>query len=209
MYVLLYGAIQKLPTHMTGALSFIYPVAAHRRRSASPSATTLQPVADLSAPIAILIAAAGMTSRLEIRLPAAPIRQARRRRETRMITCYLRNTLSILTSWPSSRTLRASSGFRSSTGSAARITAISCRMKGANNIALAPVQLSEPGRLTKSIASEWPRIRNAWMLLRFGRKARAASSATSAASCGRCSNRKDHAACRRRAARGSELPEAR
>ncbi|MQB44428.1 DMT family transporter [Rhizobium sp. ICMP 5592] len=28
MYVLLYGAIQKLPTHLTGALSFIYPIAA-------------------------------------------------------------------------------------------------------------------------------------------------------------------------------------
>lgn len=28
MYVLLYGAIQKLPTALTGALSFIYPVAA-------------------------------------------------------------------------------------------------------------------------------------------------------------------------------------
>ncbi len=28
MYVLLYGAIQKLPTHLTGALSFVYPIAA-------------------------------------------------------------------------------------------------------------------------------------------------------------------------------------
>ncbi|AHG21764.1 multidrug DMT transporter permease [Chania multitudinisentens RB-25] len=28
MYVLLYGAIQKLPTHLTGSLSFIYPIAA-------------------------------------------------------------------------------------------------------------------------------------------------------------------------------------
>ena len=28
MYVLLYGAIQKLPTHLIGALSFLYPVAA-------------------------------------------------------------------------------------------------------------------------------------------------------------------------------------
>jgi drug/metabolite transporter (DMT)-like permease len=28
MYVLLYGAIQKLPTALTGALSFIYPIAA-------------------------------------------------------------------------------------------------------------------------------------------------------------------------------------
>jgi drug/metabolite transporter (DMT)-like permease len=28
MFILLYGAIQKLPTHLTGALSFIYPVVA-------------------------------------------------------------------------------------------------------------------------------------------------------------------------------------
>jgi drug/metabolite transporter (DMT)-like permease len=28
MYILLYGAIQRLPTHLTGSLSFIYPVAA-------------------------------------------------------------------------------------------------------------------------------------------------------------------------------------
>jgi drug/metabolite transporter (DMT)-like permease len=28
MYILLYGAIQRLPTHLTGALSFIYPVVA-------------------------------------------------------------------------------------------------------------------------------------------------------------------------------------
>jgi drug/metabolite transporter (DMT)-like permease len=28
MYILLYGAIQKLPTHLTGSLSFIYPLAA-------------------------------------------------------------------------------------------------------------------------------------------------------------------------------------
>lgn len=28
MYILLYGAIQKLPTHLTGSLSFVYPVAA-------------------------------------------------------------------------------------------------------------------------------------------------------------------------------------
>jgi len=28
MYVLLYGAIQKLPTALTGALSFIYPIVA-------------------------------------------------------------------------------------------------------------------------------------------------------------------------------------
>lgn len=58
MYVLLYGAIQKLPTHLIGSLSFIYPVAAivvddlafgHR----------LQPVQFLGV-AAILFAAAGM-----------------------------------------------------------------------------------------------------------------------------------------------------
>ncbi len=59
MYILLYGAIQKLPTHLTGALSFIYPVVAilvdylafdHR----------LQP-SQLVGIAAILLAAAGMT----------------------------------------------------------------------------------------------------------------------------------------------------
>ena len=58
MYVLLYGAIQKLPTALTGALSFIYPIAAilvdwvafgHR----------LQPLQWLGV-VAILLAAAGM-----------------------------------------------------------------------------------------------------------------------------------------------------
>ncbi len=59
VYILLYGAIQKLPTHLTGALSFIYPVVAilvdylaldHR----------LQPL-QLLGIAAILLAAAGMT----------------------------------------------------------------------------------------------------------------------------------------------------
>jgi drug/metabolite transporter (DMT)-like permease len=59
MYILMYGAIQKLPTHLQGALSFVYPVVAilvdvgafgHR----------LHPVQILGA-AAILIAAAGMT----------------------------------------------------------------------------------------------------------------------------------------------------
>ncbi|PWV95079.1 EamA domain-containing membrane protein RarD [Phyllobacterium myrsinacearum] len=57
MYILLYSAIQKLPTHLTGSLSFIYPIAAilvdyfafgHQ----------LQPVQFLGS-AAILIAAAG------------------------------------------------------------------------------------------------------------------------------------------------------
>ncbi|WP_269932003.1 DMT family transporter [Aminobacter sp. HY435] len=59
MYILLYGAIQKLPTNLVGALSFIYPVVAiladfvvfgHR----------LQPLQMIGA-AAILVAAAGMT----------------------------------------------------------------------------------------------------------------------------------------------------
>lgn len=59
MYILLYGAIQKLPTALMGALSFIYPVVAiavdllafgHR----------LQPLQIIAA-AAILLAAAGMT----------------------------------------------------------------------------------------------------------------------------------------------------
>lgn len=58
MYILLYGAIQKLPTHLTGSLSFIYPVAAiavdffafgHRLQ-----------LAQLIGAAAILVAAAGM-----------------------------------------------------------------------------------------------------------------------------------------------------
>ena len=57
VYILLYGAIQKLPTHLTGSLSFIYPVVAiavddlafgHR----------LRPV-QLVGAVAILLAAAG------------------------------------------------------------------------------------------------------------------------------------------------------
>lgn len=58
MYILMYGAIQKLPTHLQGSLSFIYPVVAilvdvvafgHR----------LHPAQVIGA-VAILIAAAGM-----------------------------------------------------------------------------------------------------------------------------------------------------
>ncbi|MDX8537699.1 DMT family transporter [Mesorhizobium abyssinicae] len=59
MYILMYGAIQKLPTHLQGALSFVYPVVAilvdvgafgHRLHSAQ-----------IVGAAAILIAAAGMT----------------------------------------------------------------------------------------------------------------------------------------------------
>ena len=58
VFVLLYGAIQKLPTHTVGALSFVYPIVAigvdmvafdHR----------LQPV-QLAGAAAILVAAAGL-----------------------------------------------------------------------------------------------------------------------------------------------------
>ena len=59
VYILLYGAIQKLPTHITGALSFIYPVVAiavdflaYGRRLE---------VAQMIGAAAILTAAAGMT----------------------------------------------------------------------------------------------------------------------------------------------------
>lgn len=59
MYVLLYGAIQKLPTHLTGALSFIYPVAALGvDRIAFGHQLQL---AQLLGSAAILAAAAGMT----------------------------------------------------------------------------------------------------------------------------------------------------
>jgi RarD protein len=66
MYILLYGAIQKLPTHLTGSLSFIYPVVAilvdyiafgHR----------LQP-AQLVGAVAILLAAAGTNLGWSLRL---------------------------------------------------------------------------------------------------------------------------------------------
>ncbi|PDT17123.1 EamA family transporter [Rhizobium sp. J15] len=58
MYVLLYGAIQRLPTHLTGALSFLYPIAAILvDRLAFGHA--LQPMQIAGAAI-ILLAAAGM-----------------------------------------------------------------------------------------------------------------------------------------------------
>ena len=59
MYILLYGAIQRLPTSLTGALSFIYPVVAIAV-DAFAFGHRLQPVQYLGAS-AILIAAAGMT----------------------------------------------------------------------------------------------------------------------------------------------------
>ncbi|WP_275787845.1 DMT family transporter [Pararhizobium gei] len=59
MYSLLYSAIQKLPTHLTGALSFIYPVAALAVDRIA-FGHQLQPV-QLLGSASILIAAAGMT----------------------------------------------------------------------------------------------------------------------------------------------------
>jgi drug/metabolite transporter (DMT)-like permease len=58
MYVLLYGAIQKLPTHLTGALSFIYPIVAIAVDGLA-FGRALQPLQVLGAAI-ILVAAAGM-----------------------------------------------------------------------------------------------------------------------------------------------------
>lgn len=59
VYILLYGAIQKLPTMLTGALSFIYPVVAIGVDYAA-FGQRLQP-AQIAGAAAILMAAAGMT----------------------------------------------------------------------------------------------------------------------------------------------------
>lgn len=58
MYVLLYGGIQKLPTHLTGSLSFIYPLAAMLvdRFAFGHQLVALQ----LAGATLILLAAAGM-----------------------------------------------------------------------------------------------------------------------------------------------------
>jgi len=58
MYILMYGAVQKLPTHLQGSLSFIYPVVAMAvdRMALGHQLQTLQ----LVGAAAILIAAAGM-----------------------------------------------------------------------------------------------------------------------------------------------------
>ncbi|MBX4940096.1 drug/metabolite transporter (DMT)-like permease [Rhizobium binae] len=58
MYVLLYGAIQRLPTHLTGALSFLYPIAAILVDGLA-FGHALQPMQIAGAAI-ILLAAAGM-----------------------------------------------------------------------------------------------------------------------------------------------------
>lgn len=59
MYVLLYGAIQKLPTHLTGAFSFIYPIAAIVVDRIA-FGHQLQPLQLIGSGV-ILMAAAGMT----------------------------------------------------------------------------------------------------------------------------------------------------
>lgn len=67
MYVLLYGAIQKLPTHLTGALSFIYPIAAIVvDRFAFGHVLG---VAQIIGAVIILVAAAGMNLGWTIALP--------------------------------------------------------------------------------------------------------------------------------------------
>ncbi|WP_140719288.1 DMT family transporter [Pseudomonas sp. Hp2] len=68
MYILLYGAIQKLPTPVTGALSFIYPIVAIAvDRLAFGHA--LQPV-QVAGAVMVLLAAAGMTLGWPWRRPA-------------------------------------------------------------------------------------------------------------------------------------------
>jgi drug/metabolite transporter (DMT)-like permease len=59
VYILFYGAIQKLPTHLTGALSFIYPVAAIAVDYLA-FGVRLQPMQAVGA-ATILFAAAGTT----------------------------------------------------------------------------------------------------------------------------------------------------
>ncbi len=72
MYVLLYGAIQKLPTHLTGALSFLYPVVAILVDRFALG-HQLQPV-QMVGSVVILLAAAGVT------LGWQPVRILRRQR---------------------------------------------------------------------------------------------------------------------------------
>jgi drug/metabolite transporter (DMT)-like permease len=59
MYILLYGAIQKLPVHLTGALSFIYPVASIAVDRIA-FGHQLQPI-QIAGCALVLIAAAGTT----------------------------------------------------------------------------------------------------------------------------------------------------
>jgi drug/metabolite transporter (DMT)-like permease len=59
MYILLYGAIQKLPVHLTGALSFIYPIASIAVDRLA-FGHHLQPI-QIAGSLLVLIAAAGNT----------------------------------------------------------------------------------------------------------------------------------------------------
>lgn len=59
MYILLYGAIQKLPTNLTGALSFIYPIVAIAVDLLAFNRHL--ELAQIAGAAAILLAAAGMT----------------------------------------------------------------------------------------------------------------------------------------------------
>lgn len=59
MYILLYGAIQRLPTHLTGALSFVYPIVAIAVDDVA-FGHRLHPLQAMGA-VLILLAAAGMT----------------------------------------------------------------------------------------------------------------------------------------------------
>jgi RarD protein len=75
MYILLYGAIQKLPTHLIGSLSFIYPIVAiivdfvafDRRLE----------LVQIGGAVLILFAAAGTNLGWKIRIPASRAANAR------------------------------------------------------------------------------------------------------------------------------------
>lgn len=70
MYVLMYGAVQKLPTHLQGSLSFIYPVVAI---VVDLIAFGYRPdMGQIIGAIAILIAAAGMNLGWRITRPRTP-----------------------------------------------------------------------------------------------------------------------------------------
>jgi len=75
MYILLYSAIQKLPTSLTGALSFIYPIVAIAV-DAFAFGHRLQ-MWQLVGAFAILIAAAGMTLGWTLRMPRRAVAMPR------------------------------------------------------------------------------------------------------------------------------------
>jgi drug/metabolite transporter (DMT)-like permease len=71
MYILMYGAIQKLPTHLQGSLSFIYPVVAILV-DVTAFGHRLHPAQVVGA-AAILVAAAGMNLGWTLWRPKSPI----------------------------------------------------------------------------------------------------------------------------------------